>query len=106
MVTYAHDVAIIELDPLVARKLIEGYSDELSPEAKALEALYRLVMCPACGEHGTKEFDARPRGHVFADPNVLVPRALLRCSACRCLYNPHILDSGGRAMVVERGQRE
>lgn len=91
---------IVELDPVVAWKAIEGYQNELGPEAAKLEALYRQVVCPRCGEPGRKEFDPR---HAFADQDALVARALLRCLKCRCLFNPHTLDAQGRPMVVERG---
>lgn len=95
-------MAIVELDPAIAWKAIEGYQNELAPEATKLEALYRQVGCPRCGESGQKEFNIH---HAFADKSTVVPRALLRCTRCQCLFNPHILDPKGQAMVVERGER-
>lgn len=99
---------IVELDSEVARKAVEGYQNELAPEAAKLEALYRQVACPRCdAPGGRKEFDVRPdghrAGHAFGDPNTLVARALLRCARCNCLYNPHVLDGQGRPMIVQRG---
>jgi rubredoxin len=94
-------MAIVELDPAVAWKAVEGYQNELAPDATKLEALYRQVPCPRCGQAGHKEFNV---AHAFADKSTLVPRALLRCANCQCLYNPHSLDPNGRAMIVERGE--
>ena len=65
-----------ELDPELVRKMIEGYEDALTPEAKGLEALYRQFSCPRCREELQKEFDSR---HVYSNPDSLVGRALLRC---------------------------
>jgi hypothetical protein len=88
-----------ELDPAIALKLIEGFQDELSPEAKKLDTFYRQFKCPrGCGDL-QKEFDIR---HTFSDENFLTPRALLRCSNCRYLIDPHsalVLDSGNPAKI-------
>lgn len=98
---YDWGVAIVELDPELAWKAVEGYQNELASEAAKLEALYRQVPCPRCEGSGQKEFST---AHAFADKSVLVPRAMLRCITCRCLFNPHLLDTHGRAMVVELGE--
>lgn len=74
-----------ELDPEVVRKLLEGYQDELAPEEKKNAAFYRQFKCTrGCGDL-QREFDMR---HAFADPDVLTPRALLRCPHCRYLMDP------------------
>lgn len=79
-------MGFIEMDQELLRKLLEGTEDELSGEVQKLEALYRQYMCPQCGGRCQKEFDRR---HAFSDPNVAVPRALLRCVDCSCLLDPH-----------------
>ena len=75
-----------ELDPEVAAKAIEGYQNELAPESKALDAFYRQFNCPNCKGACQRETVV---GNVFADPDTLVPRACLRCTICRCLFDPH-----------------
>jgi hypothetical protein len=74
------------MDPVLARKLIEGYQNELEPQRKALEAFYRQSRCPKCT--GTCQRAYVP-GHAFADPDTLVPRSCLRCQTCDCLFDPH-----------------
>lgn len=75
-----------ELDPSLAAKLVEGYTNELAPAHKALEAFYRQFRCPRCKGACQKESVA---GHVFGDPDTLVPRSCLRCTVCTCLFDPH-----------------
>jgi hypothetical protein len=87
-------MGIIEMDPEVAKKLLEGYQNELEPEVKALDAFYRQFKCPRCKGDCRKEY---AQNHVFNDPNTLTARALLRCTRCKCLLDPH---SG---LVVEPG---
>lgn len=91
---------ITEMDPEVAWQAIEGYSNELAAEVHLLEARYRQMVCPQCKGPGRKEINVR---FAFSDPEVAVPRALLRCQTCGCLYNPHYTDTRGRSMVVETG---
>jgi hypothetical protein len=74
------------MDPELARQAIEGFTNELAPEARSLEAFYRQFACLRCKSSCQKEF---VQGHVFADPDVLVPRSCLRCTVCRCLFDPH-----------------
>lgn len=82
------------MDPTLAAKLVEGYQNELEPQRKALEALYRNCRCPKCKGACRKEFVS---GHVFADPSILVPRSCLRCLTCDLLFDPHsdlVLEMG------------
>lgn len=74
------------MDPELARKAIEGYQNELAPQSKALDAFYRQFRCLRCKSTCQKE---NVPGHVFSDPDVLVPRSCLRCTACQCLFDPH-----------------
>lgn len=88
-----------ELDPELAWKLIEGYEDTLSPEAKAQEAFYRQFRCPRCKQPMNKEFDGR---HAFSGDS-LVARALLRCGGCDLLLEPDtglVLESGNPAKAL------
>lgn len=82
------------MDPALILKAIEGYENALAPEEKALEAFYRQFKCIRCGGAMRRENVA---GHVFSDPDVLVPRSCLRCLDCQLLFDPH---SG---LVVEAG---
>lgn len=89
----------VELDPEVARKAIEGFENELDGELASLAAFYRQFTCPRCKGEVRREFSTGPEGgHAFADKNFMTARALLRCLACSCLFDPH---SG---MIVERGK--
>lgn len=81
------------MDPGLARKLLEGYQDELAPERKKLEAFYRHCRCPRCKNECRKEASAN---HAFGG-GTLVARSLLRCTVCRCLFDPH------SDLVLERG---
>lgn len=89
----------VELDPEVARKAIEGYEDVLTEEGQRLDALYQSFRCPrGCGPLH-RENDSR---HAFADPNVLVPRSLLRCKNCGFLIEPHsrtVIESGSAGKI-------
>jgi len=93
-------MAVEELDPVLAWKAIEGYTNELDGEARKLEAFYRqFPECPRCNGAFRKEFQTGPNGgHAFADKETLLPRALLRCATCNFLLDPH---SG---VVVELGR--
>jgi hypothetical protein len=84
------------MNPELALKAIEGYRNELASEHRALEAFYRQFRCKRCGGPCQKEL---VQGHVFSDPDTLVPRACLRCPTCKCLFDPH---SG---ILLDRGER-
>lgn len=77
---------IIEMDPDAVRRAIAGYQNELEPERKALDAFYRQFRCKRCGGQVQKEYT---KSHAFNDPDTLNPRALLRCTSCKCLFDPH-----------------
>ena len=83
-----------EMDPRVALKAIEGYKDVLTPEANELDKLYQSKRCPRCLGGLQKEFDSR---FTFADEDVSIGRALLRCPTCNYLVDPH------NNIVVEYG---
>lgn len=79
-------MGFVEMDQAKLLELLAGYEDELTPEVKKLEALYRQSPCPQCGGKCQKFFDSR---HAFSDPDTSVPRALLRCTDCGCEFDPH-----------------
>jgi rubredoxin len=79
-------MGIIELDPILAQKAIEGYVDELTPAAHALDVFYRQFRCPNCKERCQKETVS---GHAFSEEGSIVPRSCLRCQACKLLFDPH-----------------
>jgi|SRR3982751_5353759 hypothetical protein len=76
----------IELDPELARKAVEGYENVLVGEQKKLDVFYRQFTCLRC--HGSVQKET-VLGHAFADADTLVARSVLRCTACRCLFDPH-----------------
>lgn len=82
------------MNAALAAKLVEGYQNELEPQRKSLEAFYRNCRCPKCKGACRKE---AVNGHVFADPNTLVPRSCLRCLTCDLLFDPH------SSLVLEMG---
>ncbi len=91
-------MAFTPLDPTLAWKAIEGYQNELAPEQKVLDAFYRQHKCPRCEGDCRKEMMVR---HAFA-PGTLVPRSVLRCHSCACLFDPHsniIVEMGNLAKV-------
>jgi len=83
-----------ELDPELAWKAVEGFTNELSPAVKTQEAFYRQFQCPRCRGGLQKEIDPR---HAYSDPDSIVARALLRCSDCGFLQDPHT------GIIVEQG---
>lgn len=90
---------IVEMDPALAWKLVEGYQNELDSEQRALDAFYRQFRCKQCQGPVTKEL---LKDHAFNDKDTLVPRACLRCQICRCLFDPHtgiVLEMGTQGAV-------
>jgi hypothetical protein len=89
-------MAFQQMDPELAMRAIEGYTNVLAPESTALEAFYRQFRCKRCGGPCQKEYVT---GHAFSDQDTMVPRACLRCSSCRCLFDPH------SDLLIERGDQ-
>ena len=88
------------MDPKDVWAAIEGYENELDPERVALEAFYRQFKCKRCGGPVQKEFS---KSHAFSDPGTMNPRALLRCTSCRCLFDPHtglVLELGDMSKTL------
>lgn len=88
-----------EMDPELVLKAIEGYENELEPAKKVQDAFYRQIRCVRCGSgHLEKHFLGV--GHSFnAEAGELLPRHGMRCTVCKCVFDPH---SG---LVVETGSR-
>jgi hypothetical protein len=90
----------VEMDPELAMKAIEGYTNELEPENRKLEAFYRQFKCKRCKGPVRKETLSN---HCFADPSTLVARAVLRCEHCSCLFDPFsgiVLELGDPSKIL------
>lgn len=88
-----------EMNPDDVKALLDGHHDVLTAEAQKLDSFYRVHKCPRCKSELQKEFDGR---HTFADPDTMVPRALLRCAICRYLIDPHnnlIIEYGDASKI-------
>ncbi len=90
-----------ELDPQLHLKLIEGYEDELTPEANKLEAFYQANRkCKRCGDSMQKQFNPATAW----SGESLVAKALLTCSNCGFTLEPFtgiIVDTGSAAKIPE-----
>ena len=78
---------------------LAGHDDCLSGEFTKLEAVYRQCSCPQCGGSCQKVYDSR---HAFSDPDTMVPRALLRCTQCKALFDPFTgirVEMGNKGLV-------
>lgn len=77
----------VELDPAEVTKALEGQQDVLSDLRKQQDEFYASRSCPSCGstEH-TREFHSVT--HAYGQGAVL-PRWVLRCRKCTCLFDPH-----------------
>jgi len=97
---YTLAVAYVEMDPALILKAIEGYQNELEPKKQGLDAFYRQFRCKRCSGPTHQETHL---GHCFSDPDSVVPRSLLRCEHCACLFDPHssiILELGDPDKVL------
>jgi len=74
-----------ELPEAEVLKILENYTDELSPDAKKNEAFYRHQVCRNC--RGTSFSRQSVVGHAFQGDS-LVARAVLRCNACNLQFDP------------------
>lgn len=89
-----------EMNPEIALRLIQGYDDELSSEARVQDAFYRQFRCANCDVELQREIDAKTcfRG------GSLLPKAILRCALCGYAIDPDtriIISSGNPAAVPE-----
>lgn len=89
-----------ELNPTLARVAIQGYQDEISPAQRTDDAFYRQFICPSCGCNMSKEFlgGASGQGTTWMNGSP-TPRAMLRCTNCNLLMNPHT------GMIIEAGHQ-
>jgi hypothetical protein len=73
-------------DPRVTLKLLEGRKDVIGPLAAARDEFYRSQSCIRCnGTSLTKVANAATLFH----PNDPMPRYLMECKDCECLFDPH-----------------
>lgn len=90
-----------EMDPDLARKLIEGYPPELEGEFLKRAAFYRQFNCPRCGGACGEHFISV--AHAISED--MLPRSGLKCSMCDCVFDPHsglIIELGNLANINER----
>jgi hypothetical protein len=88
-------------DPRITMKLLEGRKDLLGPLAEARRKFYDDQHCIRCG--GTAFTRITDSKTMFV-PNDPLPRYLLKCRDCECLFDPHsglLLTMGnlGKAFV-------
>jgi len=75
-----------QLDPKVIMKMLEGHEDVITPLQRERDQLYQSQSCPTCGGNAfDKVGDSRT---MFRQGDVL-PRYMLRCSNCDCVFDPH-----------------
>jgi hypothetical protein len=90
-----------ELDPELHLKAIEGYQDELTPEATKMEAFYQVHRkCKRCGDMLRKEVDART---AWTGEGGLA-KALLKCDNCGFLLEPFtgvVLNTGDASKIPQ-----
>jgi len=88
-------------DPRITIKLLEGKKDILGPLVEKRDAFYKSRQCLRCGG-GTFTKVANPK--TLFIPEDPLPRFLLKCKDCECLFDPHtniLLKMGnlGKAFV-------
>lgn len=86
------------MDPSIARSLLEGYEDILTPLAQADNAAFQDATCPTCGSQGCqKVFDPPrialgPHGEpvIVSTPfgNGPLPKGFARCQNCETEFDP------------------
>lgn len=86
------------MDQALARKLIEGEDDILTPEIKAEEKLYENTRCPMCGQGGCEKRVSPPRtvqdenGDLLLvspfNTSSLLPDGFAHCINCGTNFNP------------------
>jgi hypothetical protein len=77
-------MALEQLDPEIVLKLLEGHKDTISEASQERERFYQAQTCPTCGGNAFQK-EAGPQ--LFRQGEVL-PRYLLRCTACDCVFDP------------------
>lgn len=83
---YSGSMELRTADPRITLKLLEGREDVLGPLAKARRDFYDSQICIRCGGKAfTKVADSKT---IFV-PDDPLPRYLLRCRDCECLFDPH-----------------
>lgn len=75
----------LELDEDEVLRLLEGYTDELTPETTKDNAFYRQFTCPRCRSAALHK-NIVPN-HCFV--NSLIARSVLTCENCGHCFDPH-----------------
>lgn len=88
------------MNPEVAKKLLEGQRDVMTPLSEDREKFYASQTCPRCGGNCRKLGNY----HTMYTGDDALPKFYLQCLACGEEFDPHtgiILKTGnvGRAFV-------
>ena len=88
-----------QLDPEIARRLVEGHVDVLSGESERLDAFYENFTCLRCHGQLDRRYDPRV---AFSAPDALLPRPLLFCNNCGFEIEPHtgVVSETGNASKI------
>lgn len=76
----------LELDEDEVLRLLEGYTDELTPETIKEDAFYRQFTCPRC-RSGALHKNLQSN-HCFGG-GALIARSVLTCENCGHCFDPH-----------------
>jgi hypothetical protein len=90
-------MSVLQMDPLLVWKSIEGYQNELASEREKLEAFYRQFTCLKKNCRASCRKETLPKHAFGTGPEFEGIRSVLRCTACNCLFDPHtglILEMG------------
>ena len=98
---YPRSMDLKPADPRITMKLLEGRTDLLGPLAEARRKFYEDQRCIRCGGSAFSRIADSRTMFTQDDP---LPRYLLKCRDCECLFDPHsriLLTMGnlGKAFV-------
>lgn len=78
-------MAIKEMDPDLARKLLEGQVDVLTPLTQKENEVFSSVACPHCSSSEVQVFVNRAAPFSKGSP---LPNKLMKCLGCEAEFNP------------------
>ena len=96
MVLAYHRLMLKLMDPRITMKLLEGHRDTITAAAQKQEQFYRGQSCPYCAGNAFSKERSPSALHEGED----LPRWLLRCNNCGCVFDPHtgiVLATGNLA---------
>ncbi len=74
-----------EMDPEVVRKLLEGHTDVLTPEAQKEQSIFRNSPCPLCKSYASNSQINPQRPWT---PGSVLPNKILVCLQCNAEWDP------------------